>query len=85
MFPMQRTTLSVLLSILLSSHMVAVLDGYMPSECSTDQNISDSNVFKQMWDQHFLSKSAAVLLQHHFRTFMFLIVKRLGMLLGPKL
>lgn len=82
MFPMQRTTLSVLLSVLLSSHMVVVLDGYMPSECSTDQSISASNVFNQMWDQHFLSKSAAVLLQQHSRTFM---LKRLGILVDPKL
>ena len=55
------------------------------TECSKDQQISAFNVFNQMWDQNVLSESAVVLLLHHSRTFMFLILKGLDILIDPEL
>lgn len=55
------------------------------TECSEDKKISASNVFNQMWDQNVLSDSAVVLLLHHSRTFMFLILKGVDILIDAEL
>lgn len=55
------------------------------TECSKDQQISASNVFNQMWDQNVLSESVVVLLLHHSRIFMFLLLEGLGILIDPEL
>jgi len=89
MSPEQRAIVSVLLSVdifvVSDGCMVRALIGQDVMKCSKDQEISASNVFKQMWDQNVLSESAVVLLLHYSSTLMFLILKTLDILIEPDL